>query len=149
MRYIKQFTGWSEKQIIEIFKSFYFVWILDEFLLYRQSWPFVGIPHPIKNHDPMDKKSPGYPEKVNPGPGDFGVSEFFTQDFQFSIPIPGISGFSGFFDLARKKIPIPNPRDRDSGSRKNPIPEPTLLYRNQSDNRRCCQKIKIMKELWF
>ena len=47
---------------------------------------------------------------------------FWSQDFSdffwgFYIPIPGISGFPGFFDLARNKR---------SRSRKNLIPKPTL-----------------------
>ena len=76
------------------------------------------------------KKNPGYPEKINPDPQDFrdfleifsgfsnpnpdtrnfvifGIlrSGFFGifRGFKIPIPIPGILGFSGFFDLAQNK----------------------------------------------
>ena len=84
-----------------------------------------GYPISRKNSDPGDKKSPGYPEgkksrileiakkpeKINPDPGNSGIfgifhSGFF-RDFQIPIPIPRISGFLGFFDLAQNKNPDP------------------------------------------
>ena len=82
-------------------------------------WLFDGISYPTKKilipgiENPRDTpkiKNPeswGYPEKINSDPGDFEIfrifhSEFF-REFQISIPIPGISGLSEFFDLARNK----------------------------------------------
>ena len=70
----------------------------------------------------------------DPDPRDFGIFGIFLsgffRDFQIPIPIPGISGFSGFFDLAQNKKSrsrIPGIGIRDSGSRKNPIPKQTLI----------------------
>ena len=59
---------------------------------------------------------------------------FFGIFSRFYIPIPGVSGYLGFFTgifvifISRSQwtIWIPNPRYRDSGSRKNPIPKPSL-----------------------
>ena len=83
--------------------------------VYKQSWLFVGISHPTKSIPIPKVKNPesrGFRE--NPGDKipklrkipnlwDFGISgvfysEFF-RDFQIPMPIPGIFGFSGFFDL--------------------------------------------------
>lgn len=74
-----------------------------------------------------EKNPPEYPEDKNPekisnqgdkkpklrkisDPGDLEFSGFSTRDlwwfsrgFQTQIPIPGISGFSGLFDLAQIK----------------------------------------------
>ena len=67
--------------------------------------------------------SPGYPEKINPDPRDFGISGIFHsgffQDFlgifsgffkgfKIPVPIPGILRFSGFF-LRNFQISIPFP----------------------------------------
>ena len=52
----------------------------------------------------------------------------FFRDYQIPIPIPGVSGFSGFFNLAQNK------KFRDSGSRKNSIPKPTLVMMIKFDN---------------
>ena len=90
-------------------------------LPFNQSWLFVGISHP----DPGDKKSQGYPEgkksqipgikiprlEKSPIPGIFSKSRKNPDDQKkryfilryFKFPIPGISGFSGFFDLAQNK----------------------------------------------
>ena len=50
---------------------------------------------------------------------------------RISIPDsdPRDFGIFGNFWASPKKIPIPNARDRDLGSRKNPIPKPTLIYK--------------------
>ena len=88
----------------------------------------------IKN--PRDFRKTKNPEKIwisgieiprstkNPNFWDFGIfgtwnSRFF-QDFQILNPL--ISWLSRFFDQAKNKNP-----DRDSGSRKNPIPRPNLV----------------------
>ena len=46
---------------------------------------------------------------LGPDPGDFWIFEIFRSS-------------------PKLKIPIPNTRDRDSGSQKNPIPKPTLDF---------------------
>ena len=77
------------------------------------------IPSHEKNPDPENKKSriPG-----------MNIPGIFHKSLGFLL------GIFGLFHLAQnKKIPIPKPRDQDSGSRKNPVPKPTLVIANRPD----------------
>ena len=84
-------------------------------------------------------KNPGISQREKiPNPGDkipipeiSGFSGFFTRDF-FGI-FKSRSKYSGFRDFQdfsiwpQIKNPDPDPKDRNSGSRKNPIPKLTLI----------------------
>ena len=87
----------------------------------------LGYPVQRKNADPGESpagiKNPRDIPKVK-NPGDF-------RDFSLGL----FSGISGFFDLARNKESwsrIPGIGIRDSRSRKNPIPKPTLVLTSSS-----------------
>ena len=72
----------------------------------------------------ISEMTSGYPAKISPDPG--------FWDFPIPILISGISGPSGFFDIAQnKKISIPNPRDRNLGLKipKKSRPEANSAYK--------------------
>ena len=55
-----------------------------------------------------------------------GIFSRFPRAFQIPIPIPGILGFIHLAQNKKSRSLIPGIRIRDSVSRKNPIPKPTL-----------------------